>query len=134
LTDAEATHSDVWQRWLEIETIKPFLRPTDSMVGRWLRLRLRDAPAGASVREALGVDFSESMIDRARTAAAGKPNLRSRSATRSISTRSAGHVRRRALGALSHQSRELGSAARAIENVAQTTEAGWPVHLCRRPG
>src|SRR5215204_5749471 len=32
LTDAEATHSDVWQRWLEIETIKPFLRAIDSLV------------------------------------------------------------------------------------------------------
>jgi len=76
LTDAEATHSDVWQRWLEIETIKPLLRPTDSMVdvgcGSGYATRLL-APC---VREALGVDFSESMIDRARTAAAGKPHLR----------------------------------------------------------
>ena len=76
LTDAEATHSDVWQRWLEIETIKPFLRATDSMVdvgcGSGYATRLL-APL---VRETLGVDFSESMIERARAAAAGKPNLR----------------------------------------------------------
>ena len=76
LTDAEATHSDVWQRWLEIETIKPFLRATDSLVdvgcGSGYATRLL-APL---VRETLGVDFSESMIERARTAAAGKPNLR----------------------------------------------------------
>ena len=76
LTDAEATHSDVWQRWLEIETIKPFLRPSDSMVdvgcGSGYATRLL-APL---VRETLGIDFSESMIERARTAAAGKPNLR----------------------------------------------------------
>jgi SAM-dependent methyltransferase len=76
LTDAEATHQDVWQRWLEIETIKPFLRPTDRMVdvgcGSGYATRLL-APL---VRETLGVDFSESMIARARTAAAGQSNLR----------------------------------------------------------
>jgi len=76
LTDAEATHSDVWQRWLEIETIKPFLRASDSMVdvgcGSGYATRLL-APLVAGT---LGVDFSESMIERARVAAAGKPNLR----------------------------------------------------------
>jgi SAM-dependent methyltransferase len=76
LTDAEATHNDVWQRWLEIETIKPFLRATDRMVdvgcGSGYATRLL-APL---VRETLGVDFSESMIGRARAAVAGKPNLR----------------------------------------------------------
>jgi SAM-dependent methyltransferase len=76
LTDAEATHQDVWQRWLEIETIKPFLRATDRMVdvgcGSGYATRLL-APL---VRETLGLDFSESMIERARAAAAGTPNLR----------------------------------------------------------
>ena len=76
LTDAEATHSDVWQRWLEIETIKPFLEATDRMVdvgcGSGYATRLL-APL---VRETLGIDFSESMIARARAAAAGKPGLR----------------------------------------------------------
>ena len=76
LTDAEATHSDVWQRWLEIETIKPFLEATDRMVdvgcGSGYATRLL-APL---VRETLGIDFSESMIERARAAAAGKPGLR----------------------------------------------------------
>jgi SAM-dependent methyltransferase len=76
LTDAEATHQDVWQRWLEIETIKPFLRANDRMVdvgcGSGYATRLL-APL---VRETLGVDFSESMIARAKAAAAGTPNLR----------------------------------------------------------
>ena len=76
LTDAEATHSDVWQRWLEIETIKPFLRARDAMVdvgcGSGYATRLL-APL---VRDTLGIDFSESMIERARAAAAGLPNLR----------------------------------------------------------
>ena len=76
LTDAEATHNDVWQRWLEIESIKPFLRSTDRMVdvgcGSGYATRLL-APL---VRETLGVDFSESMIGRARAASAGTPGLR----------------------------------------------------------
>ena len=76
LTDAEATHSDVWQRWLEIETIKPFLKTTDRLVdvgcGSGYATRLL-APL---VRETLGIDFSESMIERARAAAAGKSGLR----------------------------------------------------------
>jgi SAM-dependent methyltransferase len=76
LTDAEATHSDVWQRWLEIETIKPFLKTTDRLVdvgcGSGYATRLL-APL---VRETLGIDFSESMIERARAAAAGQPDLR----------------------------------------------------------
>jgi SAM-dependent methyltransferase len=76
LTDAEATHQDVWQRWLEIETIKLFLRPTDRMVdvgcGSGYATRLL-APL---VRDTLGIDFSESMIARARAAATGASNLR----------------------------------------------------------
>ena len=76
LTDAEATHSDVWQRWLEIETIKPFLRATDRIVdvgcGSGYATRLL-APL---VRETLGIDFSESMIARACAAAAETPNVR----------------------------------------------------------
>jgi SAM-dependent methyltransferase len=76
LTDVEATHQDVWQRWLEIETIKPYLRRDD---------RLLDVGCGSGyatrllsplVREAVGVDFSESMIARARAAAAGRNGLR----------------------------------------------------------
>jgi len=76
LTDAEATHSDVWQRWLEIETIKPFLRATDSMVDVGCGSGYATRLLAPFVRDALGVDFSESMIERARAAAAGKPNLR----------------------------------------------------------
>jgi SAM-dependent methyltransferase len=76
LTDVEATHSDVWQRWLEIETIKPYLRSNDRLVdvgcGSGYATRLL-APL---VHEAVGFDFSESMIGRARAAAAGRERLR----------------------------------------------------------
>jgi SAM-dependent methyltransferase len=76
LTDAEATHQDVWQRWLEIETIKPFLRPTDRMVDVGCGSGYATRLLAPFVRETLGVDFSESMIARARAAAANLPNLR----------------------------------------------------------
>jgi len=74
--DSEVTHRDIWQRWLEIETLKRYLRPSD---------RLLDVGCGAGyttrliaplVREAVGVDYSASMIDRARAAADGMPSLR----------------------------------------------------------
>ena len=67
--DSEVTHRDIWQRWLEIETLKRYLRADD---------RLLDVGCGAGyttrqlaplVREAVGVDYSESMIERARAAA-----------------------------------------------------------------
>jgi SAM-dependent methyltransferase len=76
LTDAEATHQDVWQRWLEIETIKPFLRPDDRLVDVGCGSGYATRILAPLVREALGIDFSESMIARARSAAAGQPSLR----------------------------------------------------------
>src|ERR1700722_11803425 len=65
-TAAGVTHKDVWQHWLEIETIKKFLSPDQ---------RLLDAGCGNGygarlfaplVREVVGVDYSESMVERAR--------------------------------------------------------------------
>jgi SAM-dependent methyltransferase len=76
LTDAEATHQDVWQRWLEIETIKPFLANTDRLVDVGCGSGYATRILAPLVRETLGVDFSESMIARARAAAAGRPGLR----------------------------------------------------------
>lgn len=76
LTDAEATHQDVWQRWLEVETIKPFLEKADRMVDVGCGSGYATRILAPLVRETLGVDFSESMIGRARAAAAGRPGLR----------------------------------------------------------
>ena len=70
--DSEVTHRDIWQRWLEIETLKRYLHSED---------RLLDVGCGAGyttrllaplVREAVGVDYSESMIERARASAGQK--------------------------------------------------------------
>jgi SAM-dependent methyltransferase len=62
----QVTHRDVWQRWLEIESIAKFLRPTDRVLdvgcGNGYTTR-RIAPL---VREIVGVDYSPEMIERAR--------------------------------------------------------------------
>jgi SAM-dependent methyltransferase len=74
--DSEVTHRDVWQRWLEIETIRRHLARGD---------RLLDVGCGAGyttrlvadcVRDALGIDSSGAMIERARAAAGDSPHLR----------------------------------------------------------
>jgi SAM-dependent methyltransferase len=65
--DVEVTHPDIWQRWLEIETIKPHLRATDRALdvgcgsGHGTR---QFAPLVATI---VGIDFSEPMIARAKT-------------------------------------------------------------------
>jgi ubiquinone/menaquinone biosynthesis C-methylase UbiE len=64
--DVEVTHPDVWQRWLEIETIRPHLRADDRVLdvgcGSGYATR-RFAPHVASI---VGIDFSEPMIARAK--------------------------------------------------------------------
>jgi SAM-dependent methyltransferase len=73
LDDAQVTHPDVWQRWLEIELTR-----------RWLRLedRVLDIGCGAGyatrqfaplVREIIGIDASVGMIERAREVSAERP-------------------------------------------------------------
>lgn len=62
----EVTHSDIWQRWLEIEMVKRYLKPShrvlDTGCGNGYATR-RYAPL---VAEILGTDYSQEMIDRAR--------------------------------------------------------------------
>lgn len=67
ISDVEVTHRDVWQRWLEIETVRRYLRPAD---------RVLDVGCGAGyaanllapgVREVVGIDSSAEMIARARS-------------------------------------------------------------------
>lgn len=71
VADAEVTHRDVWQRWLEIQMISRFLTKTDRVIdvgcGNGYTTR-RIAPL---VRDVLGVDFSEEMVTRAREASSG---------------------------------------------------------------
>jgi len=64
-TDAATTHPDIWQRWLEIELIKPLVGPQDRVLdigcGNGYTTR-RIAPL---VQEIIGADYSEEMIRRA---------------------------------------------------------------------
>lgn len=75
LSAGEVTHNDVWQRWLEIETTKRYLTPT---------MRLLDVGCGNGfatrqyaplVRSTIGIDYSESMIQRAISEAVGVSEL-----------------------------------------------------------
>lgn len=65
LPEQEVTHRDVWQRWLEIEMIKKFLRQNDRALdvgcGNGYTTR-RLAPL---VSEIVGADYSSEMIKRA---------------------------------------------------------------------
>jgi SAM-dependent methyltransferase len=67
--DSEVTHRDIWQRWLEIETLKRCLRPDDRLIDVGCGAGYTTRLLAPLVREAVGVDYSESMIDRARAAA-----------------------------------------------------------------
>lgn len=64
--DAAVTHADIWQRWLEIESLKPLMRADERVLdigcGNGYTTR-RLAPL---VREVVGLDYSEEMIARAR--------------------------------------------------------------------
>lgn len=67
LDQAQVTHPDVWQRWLEIEKVKPLLRSGERVIdigcGSGYATKAF-APLVASIQ---GVDFSEGMIERARS-------------------------------------------------------------------
>lgn len=76
VSDAEVTHRDVWQRWLEIESIKPYLRRDDRLLDVGCGTGYTTRALAPCVRETLGVDFSDAMIERARRGAAGIPALR----------------------------------------------------------
>jgi SAM-dependent methyltransferase len=69
--DVEVTHSDVWQRWLEIETIRQFLRPEDRLLDVGCGSGYTTQLIAPSVREAVGIDSSPGMVDRGNRAAAG---------------------------------------------------------------
>lgn len=74
--EGEVTHRDVWQRWLEIETIKRFLAPDDRLLDAGCGNGYTSRAVTPLVRETVGIDFSDAMIDRARRAGAGASNLR----------------------------------------------------------
>ena len=69
--DGEVTHSDVWQRWLEIETIKRFLSGSDRAIDVGCGNGYATRQIGPLVRRILGIDYTEAMIERAIGSPAG---------------------------------------------------------------
>ena len=69
--DNEVTHRDIWQRWLEIETVKRFLHSTDRVIDIGCGNGFTTKSIAHLVREVVGVDYSGEMIGRA-NAAEGK--------------------------------------------------------------
>ncbi len=74
--DSEVTHRDIWQRWLEIETIRQYLKPGDRMLDVGCGAGYTTRLVADCVREAVGMDYSEAMIERARAAAGSASRLR----------------------------------------------------------
>ncbi len=66
LDDSQVTHSDVWQRWLEIEVIKRQLRPGDRVIDIGCGAGYATKIVAPLVREIVGIDRSPAMIGRAR--------------------------------------------------------------------
>jgi len=73
--DSQVTHRDVWQRWLEIETIRRYLRPADRLLDVGCGAGYTTLRIAGSVTEAVGVDFSDEMIARAVKASAGQAGV-----------------------------------------------------------
>lgn len=66
VTEAAVTHCDVWQRHLEIETLRGLLEPTDRVLDIGCGTGYTTRRLAPHVREILGIDYSEEMIARAR--------------------------------------------------------------------
>ena len=65
VADNGLTHRDVWQRWLEIETIKKFLSPDDRLLDVGCGNGFSTLAIGPLVRKVVGIDSGEAMIKRA---------------------------------------------------------------------
>lgn len=66
LPSGEVTHKDVWQRWLEIQTIGRYLRKSDRVLDVGCGNGFSTRMFSNLVREIVGIDFSEEMISRAK--------------------------------------------------------------------
>jgi SAM-dependent methyltransferase len=70
-TDEQVTHPDVWQRQLEIETLRQLLEPTDRVLDVGCGNGYTTRRLAQLVREMVGIDYSDAMIDRARKESEG---------------------------------------------------------------
>lgn len=65
LDQAQVTHPDIWQRWLEIEAVKPFLEKADRAIDIGCGSGYATKRFAPLVSEITGIDFSAAMIGRA---------------------------------------------------------------------
>jgi SAM-dependent methyltransferase len=65
LDAAQVTHPDIWQRWLEIETIKRVLPKGGRAIDIGCGAGFATKQIAPLVDEIIGIDFSEGMIERA---------------------------------------------------------------------
>lgn len=73
LDDAQVTHPDVWQRWLEIELVRRWLRPEDRVLDVGCGAGFATRRFAPLVREILGIDASAGMIERAHASGESLP-------------------------------------------------------------
>lgn len=81
LSDQEVTHRDIWQRWLEVETIKKFLKPSDRALDVGCGNGYTTKLIVPLVNAVVGMDYSEEMITRAKA----DPELRQENLRSSVS-------------------------------------------------
>jgi ubiquinone/menaquinone biosynthesis C-methylase UbiE len=68
LDDVSVTHRDIWQRWLEIETIRKLVKPDHRVIDVGCGAGYCSRKLAPSVGSIVGVDFAPEMIARARQA------------------------------------------------------------------
>ncbi|MBF0254682.1 MAG: class I SAM-dependent methyltransferase [Candidatus Omnitrophica bacterium] len=71
----EVTHSDIYQRMLEIDSIRSFLRPDDTVLDIGCGNGYSTRRFAGSIKSILGLDYSQEMIDQARKAEDNPPNV-----------------------------------------------------------
>src|SRR5579871_2514737 len=81
VVEDKVTHPDVWQRWLEVRTIKKFLKPTDRVIDIGCGNGFTTWQLAPLVKEIVGVDYSKVMLQRA---AKSKLNVPLKGALRNI--------------------------------------------------
>lgn len=65
VVESEVTHRDVWQRWLEIETIKKFLQKTMRVIDVGCGNGYTTKQLAPLIREIVGIDYIDEMVKRA---------------------------------------------------------------------
>ena len=74
LSSVKVTHSDIWQRWLEIAHIKTFLGPEERVLDIGCGTGYATKIFADNVAEIIGIDYSDAMIERAKSEGPITPN------------------------------------------------------------